>query len=85
LVILYHEAIFDRTAVKVVYGGHSGGGEGEKLFVVVLRSLFSSDEYQGITSSQPAPRTGEEIRLRWPGLTVVLTLLLSLDYFFLLI
>jgi hypothetical protein len=48
---LYHEAIFDRTVVKVVHRGRSGGGEGEKLFVVVLRSLLSSDEYQGITIS----------------------------------
>jgi hypothetical protein len=33
----------------VVKGG--SGGEGEELVVVVLRSLLSSDEYQGITSS----------------------------------
>jgi hypothetical protein len=52
LVILYNEAIFNRTVVKVVYRGRSGGGEGKKLFVVVLRSLLSLlDEYQGITSS----------------------------------
>jgi hypothetical protein len=51
LVILYRKAVFGRTIASLIEKGCSGGSEGVLLIVVVLRSLLSSDEYQGITSS----------------------------------
>ena len=51
LVILYRKATFSCTIVSLIEKGYSSGSEGVLLIIVVLHSLLSSDEYQGITSS----------------------------------
>ena len=51
LVILYRKTVFSYTIVSLIEKGGSSSSEGALLIVIVLRSLLSSDEYQGITSS----------------------------------